>query len=48
MAAGSILGAAMGGLLLGLVPAPWLLTVLGLIPLVSAVKVFQHSGGNHA
>lgn len=43
MAAGSIVGAAIGGLMLGLIPTSWLLTGLGLILLVSAVKVFQHT-----
>lgn len=45
MAAGSIVGAALGGLVLGLVPSTWLLTALALVLLVSAVKVFQHSAG---
>lgn len=43
MAAGSIVGAGLGGLMLGLIPSAWLLTGLGIILLVSAVKVFQHS-----
>jgi hypothetical protein len=43
MAIGSILGAAVGGLLLGLVPTHLLLTLLGVILLISAVKTFQHS-----
>jgi len=43
MAAGSIVGAAAGGLLLGVVPSAWILTGLGLILLVSAIKVFQHT-----
>lgn len=43
MATGSIIGAALGGLMLGLVPSAWLLTGLGIILLVSAVKVFQHT-----
>lgn len=43
MALGSIVGAAVGGLLLGLVPSAWLLTGLGIILLVSAIKVFQHT-----
>lgn len=47
MAAGSIVGAGVGGLMLGLVPSAWLLTGLGIILLVSAVKVFQHSAGRH-
>ncbi len=48
MAAGSIVGAAIGGLLLGVVPANWLLAALGVILLVSAVKVFQHSARDGA
>lgn len=43
MVAGSILGAAMGSLLLGLVPTQWLLGLLGVILLVSAIKTFQHA-----
>ena len=43
MVAGSILGAAAGGLLLGLLPTNWLMTLLGLILLVSAFKTFQHA-----
>ncbi len=43
MAAGSILGAALGSLLLGLAPAELLLTLLGAILLASAVKTFQHT-----
>lgn len=42
MAAGSLLGAIAGGLLLGLVPTDWLVLGLALILLVSAVKVFKH------
>lgn len=45
MAAGSIVGAAIGGFLLGLVPARALLAVLGMILLISAIKVFQHARG---
>ncbi len=43
MAIGSIIGAAIGGLLLGLVPTHLLMTLLGIILLISAVKTFQHS-----
>ena len=42
MVAGSILGAAIGGLLLGLVPTHLLMGLLGCILLVSAIKAFQH------
>ena len=43
MSIGSILGAGIGGLLLGLVPAHLLLGLLGLILLISAIKTFQHA-----
>jgi uncharacterized protein len=43
MAAGSVLGALLGGLMLGWVPAPLLTTLLGAILLISAFKTFQHS-----
>lgn len=43
MAAGSILGSAIGGLLLGLVPTHALMILLGCILLISAIKTFQHS-----
>ncbi|MGQ9862768.1 MAG: sulfite exporter TauE/SafE family protein [Thiobacillaceae bacterium] len=43
MVAGSILGAALGGLLLGLVPTRWLMSLLSIVLLVSAIKTFQHA-----
>ncbi len=43
MAAGSVLGVGIGGLLLGAVPARMLTALLGFILLVSAVKTFQHA-----
>lgn len=43
MVAGSILGAAVGAMLLGLIPTQWLLGMLGLILLISAIKTFQHA-----
>jgi len=43
MAAGSILGAAIGGLLLGLAPPRALMALLGAVLLISAVKTFQHA-----
>lgn len=43
MAAGSILGTAIGGLLLGLIPTRVLMALLGAILLVSAIKTFQHA-----
>jgi uncharacterized protein len=42
MAVGSILGAGVGGLLLGMVSAHLLISLLGVILLISAVKIFQH------
>lgn len=42
MAAGSLIGAAIGGHLLGIVPATVLLPILSVILLISAVKVWQH------
>ena len=42
MAAGSVLGAVLGGLLLGIVPADAVIPVLVVILLVSAVKVGRH------
>ena len=41
--AGSILGAGVAGLMLGLMPTRLLLAALGCILLISAVKTFQHS-----
>ncbi len=43
MAAGSILGAGLGGLLLGIVPTQAMMAALGIILLLSAIKTFQHS-----
>jgi uncharacterized membrane protein YfcA len=43
MVAGSIIGATLGGMLLGIVPPRLLMGLLGVILLVSAVKTFQHS-----
>lgn len=43
MAVGSIFGAAVGGILLGLVPTDWLMGLLGVILLFSAIKTFQHA-----
>lgn len=43
MVAGSILGAGVGGLLLGLVPPEILVTGLGVILLISALKTFKHA-----
>ena len=43
MAIGSVIGALLGGLLLGVVPASLLKFGLGLILIASAVRVFRHS-----
>jgi uncharacterized protein len=43
MVAGSFLGAALGGLLLGLVPTGLLMTLLAMVLLVAAIKIFQHA-----
>jgi len=43
MVLGSILGSAIGGLLVGAIPTKLLMTLLGLILLISAVKTFQHT-----
>lgn len=42
MAAGSILGALVGGLLLGVVPSAVLVPLLSLLLVISALKVWQH------
>lgn len=42
MALGSILGSALGGLLIGIIPSNILVLVLGAILLVSAIKTFIH------
>lgn len=41
MTAGSILGAAIGALLLGWIPTRWLMGLLGVVLLISAIKTFQ-------
>jgi uncharacterized membrane protein YfcA len=43
MVVGSIIGAALGGLMLGLFPTRVLMGLLGVILFVSAVKTFQHA-----
>ena len=43
MAAGSLVGAFIGGNLLGLIPGFVLLPLLAVILLISAVKVWRHS-----
>jgi uncharacterized protein len=42
MAAGSIVGAFIGGLLLGIVPGAILLPALAAILLISAVRIWRH------
>ncbi|WP_283103585.1 hypothetical protein [Thiomicrospira microaerophila] len=42
MSVGSIAGALVGGLMLGLVPAQWLGLFLAVLLLISAWKVFKH------
>ncbi len=41
MGVGSIIGAVLGGLLVGIVPAAWLKFILGLILIVSAWRIFH-------
>lgn len=43
MVAGSVLGAAAGGMLLGWMPTETLLGLLGVVLLISAIKTFQHA-----
>ncbi|ATI62811.1 sulfite exporter TauE/SafE family protein [Edwardsiella tarda] len=45
MAIGSIIGAAIGGLLLGIFPVNVLMTLLGAILFISAIKTFKHTQG---
>jgi uncharacterized membrane protein YfcA len=42
MAAGSLVGAYVGGLMLGIIPTPMLLPILAAILVISAVKVWRH------
>lgn len=42
MVVGSILGAAIGGMMLGLVSALVLMGLLGVVLFISAIKTFQH------
>ncbi len=46
MVTGSVTGAAIGGLLLGLFPVKVLMTLLGGILLISAIKTFRHTRKN--
>lgn len=43
MAAGSVVGAGLGGMMLGWIPSHLLTSLLGVILLISAVKVFRHN-----
>ncbi|ECA3795581.1 sulfite exporter TauE/SafE family protein [Salmonella enterica subsp. enterica] len=46
MVSGSVTGAAIGGLLLGLFPVKVLMMLLGIILLISAIKTFKHTRKN--
>ncbi|EBZ6268872.1 sulfite exporter TauE/SafE family protein [Salmonella enterica subsp. enterica serovar Oranienburg] len=46
MVTGSVIGAAIGGLLTGLFPVKVLMTLLGIILLISAIKTFNHIRNN--
>ncbi|EBS4547730.1 sulfite exporter TauE/SafE family protein [Salmonella enterica subsp. enterica serovar Newport] len=46
MVAGSVIGAAIGGLILGLFPVKALMALLGVILLISAIKTFKHMRNN--
>ncbi|EDS7587749.1 sulfite exporter TauE/SafE family protein, partial [Salmonella enterica subsp. diarizonae] len=43
MVIGSVIGAAIGGLMVGLFPVKALMTLLGVILLISAIKTFKHT-----
>jgi uncharacterized membrane protein YfcA len=43
MGAGSVIGAVLGGLPVGIVPATWLKFILGLILMISAWRIFRHN-----
>ena len=43
MSVGSVIGAIIGGLLVGIVPAVVLKIGLGVILIISAVRIFQHT-----
>lgn len=47
MGIGSVFGAVIGGLLVGLIPASVLKLGLGVILIVSAWRIFHHNGGGH-
>jgi uncharacterized membrane protein YfcA len=42
MSVGSVIGAVVGGLLVGLIPAAWLKFSLGLVLMISAWRIFRH------
>jgi uncharacterized membrane protein YfcA len=48
MGAGSVLGAVVGGLLVGIAPAAVLKVVLGLILIAAAVKLSRHAASGSA
>ncbi|ECU3988653.1 sulfite exporter TauE/SafE family protein, partial [Salmonella enterica subsp. enterica serovar Infantis] len=43
MVIGSVIGAAIGGLMLGMFPVRVLMTLLGAVLLISAIKTFKHT-----
>lgn len=43
MVIGSVIGAAIGGLMLGMFPVRVLMTLLGVVLLISAIKTFKHT-----
>jgi uncharacterized membrane protein YfcA len=45
MGVGSVIGVIIGGLLVGVVSASLLKSVLGIILIISAVRIFQHTKG---
>ncbi|MDD5702351.1 MAG: sulfite exporter TauE/SafE family protein [Dehalococcoidales bacterium] len=47
MGIGSIMGAIIGGLLVGIAPQSWLKLALGVILMVSAFRIFYHSKSSH-
>ncbi|NDO81679.1 permease [Citrobacter sp. NCU1] len=43
MVVGSVIGAAIGGLMVGLIPVKALMTLLGVVLMISAIKTFKHT-----
>jgi uncharacterized membrane protein YfcA len=48
MAAGSILGAFIGSLALGIIPSSTLSLILGVILMIAAIKIFHRTSGSHS